>query len=68
MGVQLSYHVPMTTPQVRDENYWLQRMEADRKRVKALQADLSVGMDEVEAAHKHGFATSKDLGLGSRYI
>lgn len=40
---------------------WAEKIEADRERVFAMQADFKAGRSEVETAREHGFATRGDL-------
>lgn len=40
---------------------WLEYLVGGRARAESLLADLSAGVDEVVAAHRHGFATRHDV-------
>ncbi len=45
----------------RTEAEWLEKIEADRVRVRALKDDLDNGMNEIEACHKHEFMTRREV-------
>jgi hypothetical protein len=44
-----------------NESGWAERIAADREHVAAMQAEFAAGVDEVESARRHGFATRADL-------